>query len=153
MRVQLDFDQVGGSEELGIDDIAVTGVSTLPIKLLWFNAANSLNGFTTFELENRDEQSDAVLFDIERSENGIDFSVCKTITAGSERTYSTLDNSNTGNVVYYRLRMTDSRGIITYSSVVRVNKNIKTLQVNGPFPNPVKTNCSSTSHLPQKQMP
>lgn len=45
--------------------------------------------------------------------------------------------------------MTDSRGIITYSSVVRVNKNIKTLQVNGPFPNPVKDklqfNISSAS--------
>lgn len=137
MRVQLDFDQLGGSEELGIDDIQVTGISTLPVKLLWFNASPSLNGSTRLSWM-IDDQSDAVSFGLERSFNGRDFTSFSTITATNARTYSSADSLLLPGDVFYRLRMTDSRGVITYSSVVHVNRQTQGIHVKGIFPNPVK---------------
>lgn len=140
LRVRLDYDQLGGTEEIGIDQLQVTGFSVLPVKLLHFNASLLVNNEVAINWK-VDENSDADWFDIEKSTNGIDFIVLSRIMAGSARTYTLTDYSPVSGAVYYRLKMTDSHGKITYSMVVSVSKKIVGFEIRSVTPNPARTNA------------
>ncbi|NNC96006.1 MAG: hypothetical protein HKN92_10620 [Chitinophagales bacterium] len=78
-------------------------------------------------------------YTIERSSNGADFFSIGTVDGSGNSTqrldYTLLDNSPTNNDNYYRLRMIDNQGVITYSDIVfveGVTTNPATMIINPP---------------------
>lgn len=136
LRIRLDFDQVGGTEELGIDQLQVTGISVLPVKLIYFNAAPLTNSTAILRWK-VDAASDAAYFEVEKSTNGNDFSVLKNIPATGAESYTAADD-NLPELCYYRLRMTDSHGAVTYSTVIKLKRKTFANEINAVFPNPVQ---------------
>jgi len=122
--------------------------STLPVRLLSFNAALRNNTVALkWETENEVKFS---AYEVERSENGIDFTALSTINArgtGFEKQqYQYADNlaGSSSDVFYYRLRMIDLDGKFTYSNVIMIRKT--GTKVSGLLlsPNPVTRNGSLT---------
>lgn len=98
------------------------GGGPLPIELLNFNADVTEHGValtwtTALEIDND-------YFTIERSVDGVDFEVVKTIDgAGNSaitRHYADLDDQPVTGESYYRLKQTDFDGRFSYSPIVRV---------------------------------
>jgi Secretion system C-terminal sorting domain len=82
-------------------------------------------------------------FDIERSTDGINFvKIGERAAAGNSATdinYTYPDNMNVA-VYYYRLKLVDMDGKITYSNIAKVNKGtVKTIRT---FPNPAVDNLN-----------
>lgn len=136
LRIRLDFDQLGGTEELGIDQIQVTGISVLPVKLIYFNAALLDNNSSAIRWK-VDAASDAVYFDIEKSSNSTDFLVLQRQIAGNNDSYMVTDHNISGGLCYYRLKMVDSRGAETYTAVVALNRKINKAEIESVYPNPI----------------
>lgn len=129
LQVRLDYDQIGGTEELAIDQLQVSGVSVLPVKLIYFNAVKSNTGVVKLNWKVA-ENSDATIFDIEKSNNGIEFSLLERMRAGTETLYSATDTASTTTLAqFYRLKMIDSRGGIIYSPVVKVSKSLSVFKM------------------------
>ncbi len=117
----------------------VCTTTTLPLTLLEFNAvcnqgATYLNWATSQEL-NVDR------FDIERSINGKDFSFISTVQAknssSSISNYADIDPKTPKGISYYRLKMVDLDGSVSYSRIVAVNNGEETFSILGIYPNPV----------------
>ncbi|MBP6385516.1 MAG: hypothetical protein KA313_02490 [Pseudarcicella sp.] len=97
------------------DTATVTLLGTLATKLLYFgakpiNAQNELNWIVSSE-------SNTMYFEVQKSLNGVDFEKTGTINANFSNKYRFLDLSN-GNLVYYRLKMIDSDGVLSYSKTI-----------------------------------
>ncbi|MEQ1678432.1 MAG: T9SS type A sorting domain-containing protein, partial [Chitinophagaceae bacterium] len=114
---------------------------TLPVKLLSFtgtykNNATSLN----WTAEN---QTNFAFYEIERSENGTDYSSITIKAAqqsGAARVqYQYTDDltTATGNVFYYRLKMVDIDGQFKYSNIILVRKGQKAINGISISPNPL----------------
>ena len=110
---------------------------SLPSKLGDLTAAKKTSGiqlnWETFTEQNTSR------FEIERSADGTHFnSIGNVAAAGNsadKKYYSFTDNLPSGGTNFYRLKLVDTDGALTYSKVVAVkNHNLLTLQV---FPNPV----------------
>ncbi|MEI2739020.1 MAG: LamG-like jellyroll fold domain-containing protein [Chitinophagaceae bacterium] len=110
---------------------------SLPSKLGEFTAIKKASGiqlnWETFSEQNTSR------FEIERSADGTNFSPIGVVSAAGnsadKRSYSFIDNLPSGNTNFYRLKLVDIDGALTYSRIVAVkNENLFTLQV---FPNPV----------------
>lgn len=94
----------------------------LPIELARFvgqcQNGDVLVSWTTYTETNND------FFTLERSKNGIDFSVVDLIAAAGNSntpiTYQVLDESSFGGTSYYRLKTTDTYGHEEYSQVIAV---------------------------------
>lgn len=114
------------------------GVNTsLPLQLLSFNATKKndailLQWKTDKEVNVRD-------FTIERSGDGNSFNNIQTVAAKNEtgqQQYETTDRQLLKSVLYYRLKMADMDGKLTYSPVVNVNNSEGKLILH-IYPNPV----------------
>jgi len=111
----------------------------LPIELTYFNVSSSTNGVLLTWQTASEENND--YFTIERSSDGVNFDVLKTINgAGNSTTminYSTADNNPVSGISYYRLKQTDYNGDYSYSAIKSVawngNLSNKTIAV---YPNP-----------------
>lgn len=113
------------------------GATPLTIHLRGITAAN-------FDQHNRVDWSTASeakgdMFDVERSFDGENFSKLSTIPArGSEAEYTYWDKQPAAGINYYRLRMIDAAGDVSYSAVVQAAvKNSDRFFVQA-YPNPVK---------------
>lgn len=137
LYIRLDFDQQGGTEELAIDHIQVSGVSTLPVKLVSFTAVKNNSGEVKLNWQITDA-ADASSFDVERSSDGNHFIPIGAVPADSRVQYMYSDLPAAG-MVYYRLRMADRDGRYTYSQVLKMTDAVAVdlLQV---FPNPAMAN-------------
>jgi len=111
--------------------------SSLPVELLSFTAKEK-NASVLLEWNTAKEMNMAN-FVIERSENGKQFAVLKTVAVSgsytSVRQYREIDASILKGVVYYRLKMVDIDGKFTYSAIVKVNLAANATTINC-FPNP-----------------
>lgn len=120
----------------------------LPVHLLSFSGALR-NNIVALQWE-AENQLNFSAYEIERSENGTDFSSLSVVNAkgtGFEKQqYQYADNLNgsAGDVFYYRLRMIDIDGKFTYSNVIMIRK--AGTKVDGIVlsPNPVASNGSLT---------
>jgi hypothetical protein len=111
---------------------------TLPLKLLNFNGVN--NGDNTATLNwTTDGEVNTKLFEVQRSTNGVNFDLVKSVAASAN---STTKKDYTCNDVfspfqttyYYRLKMIDQDGRFTFSPIIRLELNGKgKIRV---FPNP-----------------
>ncbi|MFM2337788.1 MAG: hypothetical protein RL115_981 [Bacteroidota bacterium] len=123
--------------------------TTLPITLLSFggtykNQQTVLNWTT-------ENVKDFASFEIERSENGMNFNAIGTkepINTLEKVTYQYTDNiaSLIGGVFYYRLKMVDLNGAVKYSHAILVRRDgaIKDVTVS---PNPIYTGAMATIRL------
>lgn len=137
LRIQLDYDQLGGTEELAIDLIEVKGFFFLPIELTSFTAQMQekevlLNWQTASERDNAG-------FELERSEDTREWIKLGFVEGQGNSTtthaYSFTDNSPLPGVGYYRLKQMDTNGEVYYSSINTVYYN-SDLTI-GVTPNPV----------------
>ncbi|MEP7279337.1 MAG: T9SS type A sorting domain-containing protein [Bacteroidota bacterium] len=103
--------------------------SLLPVKLTGFTAAITAPGkaqlnWTATEATNFKD------FTVQRSADGNSFKNIQTIVAqnntGSQQAYVFTDQQAAGNILYYRLAMTDLDGTVTYSAVVRLQSQTST---------------------------
>jgi Secretion system C-terminal sorting domain len=135
LRVRLDFDQIGGTEEMGIDLLEVTGVSTLPIKLLSFEG--SLNSQKQAYIEwKTDEGSTADYFEIQKSRNGMDFDLLRRVYAGNQHLFRQIDEHTITGITFYRLKMKDQSGEESFSRIVAVASNSSNTEMVSIVPNP-----------------
>jgi|CXWL01.1.fsa_nt_gi hypothetical protein len=120
---------------------ATAGIAQLtPLPATGLNLNAALNGNDVQLNWKTLSEANSNHFEIERSTDGINFSQIATkAAAGSsytERNYSLVDANMTGSVYYYRVKLVDFDGQVTYSNVAIVRKSggIKGVRM---FPNPV----------------
>jgi Secretion system C-terminal sorting domain len=135
----------------GLQDLASNFFPTrslLPAKLLSFTASyKNQNTLLKWDVESLQNFSH---FEVERSSNGIDFgSVAAKQPVGNpadRATYQHTDNlaAVNGTAFYYRLKLIDLDGRFTYSNVVLVRKEEKSITGIKISPNPVLGNATTT---------
>jgi len=109
----------------------------LPLQLMEFNGAvakgnTTLNWITEFE-------EDMKGFHIQYSENGRSFSTVDFIAARNQETqqsYTFQEATRPSSTVYYRLKIQDANGEISYSEVISLESNKETKWL--VFPNPIQ---------------
>ncbi len=109
----------------------------LPIKLLSFNASlqNNNNANLQWQIATAD---DGGKYELQRSANGRSFLPINLQTGNAALTqFGYTDNALPNGTYYYRLKMTDKDGKITYSNVAIVKVGSKE-QLVSVYPNPVK---------------
>ncbi|MEY2917720.1 MAG: hypothetical protein RIS73_1434, partial [Bacteroidota bacterium] len=125
--------------------IAVTGAGPLPIKVYYLNGAKDNNG-NTLNWKAECSSTEAI-FEIERSDDGRKFATINTIVASQLRClqpFSYSDNSLIAGTTYYRIKIIDTDGRITYSSIIKLGgSQQKEMMLVGILPNPV----SNTAQL------
>lgn len=79
-------------------------------------------------------------FEIERSDNGVEFKNIGTVKAVGNssitNSYSYLDYTSFSEIKYYRLKQVDVNGKYSYSKTISIHNNLKSDEI-GIFPNPV----------------
>lgn len=114
------FDEMG----FGGFFVNTTGSIPLPLKLVSFNAANIAPKHNLLHWTIAAEDQ-GTIFEITRSDKGSVFTPLGIVKENGSYNYSFNDNdAMTGNN-YYRLKITDASGTVTYSSVAIVNNTVK----------------------------
>jgi hypothetical protein len=120
MRVRLDFDQMGGTEELAIDLIEVRGVLIVPVKWASFsghqvNEAVELNWATTEEVGVRE-------FQVERFSLAHGYQPIGAVKANGEAgSYRFIDRHPLTGANLYRIRQVDEDNAFSFSEIVEVS--------------------------------
>lgn len=117
----------------------------LPVKLIAFNAQKVNSGLANLTWELAACCSDAAKFEIQKSKDGRSFSSIATV-AGSEtnRFYSYNDNRLGGGITYYRLKIMDEDGKISYSKTVAIVNQADGLVLTSLSPNPATSSSRLT---------
>ena len=117
-----------------------TDNNILPIELLSFSAVQTNRGSVELKWKTASEINNDY-FTIERSRNGLDWEILKTIDgSGNSNTllsYETTDQNPYTGISYYRLKQTDFDGQFTHSQVSIVNIYNSGTEIH-IFPNPSK---------------
>lgn len=113
----------------------------LPVKLLFFTAEKSITGNILSWATSEEINSDH--FDIERSNNGSNFSVLSKVNAAGNSSnvqhYSFTDVKPFTGTNYYRLKMIDKDGRFNYSETRILAGSNTAIRI---YPNPVKNNLT-----------
>jgi hypothetical protein len=119
--------------------------SPLPITLISFDASKLTNTKSTINWELAACCSAAVKFEIQRAEANKNFTTIGTI-GGSEtnKLYSYIDNDLKNGINYYRLKMIDEGGKITYSRTVAVMNGVNGLMLTSLIPTMVTNSAILT---------
>jgi PQQ-dependent dehydrogenase (s-GDH family) len=128
-------------------------MSVLPVNLLTFKGS-LLNNSALLQWETSSEQNTSH-FIIERSTDGRLFEKAGTVSAtgntGAASRYSFTDNdaaNQSATTVYYRLRMVDIDGTLSYSKVVSLTYD-RTYSVFSVYPNPIRHTMKVRVSLPE----
>jgi hypothetical protein len=119
--------------------------NVLPLKLIRFNAiaGDNYNVIISWEVDN---ESTSGNYEIERSNNGISFSKAASITSAENKIEKVLPAElQYSKTIYYRLKMTDASGIVSYSKIVPVQLKNTAKIITSFYPNPVADNLYITS--------
>lgn len=145
-NVKLRFDilhRTGLCTEI-VRSIVINNVAITPVRLINFtaNAINCKN--SSLQWQTTQEQNNNG-FDIEQSNNGIDFykvghKVAVTNNSNINTYYYTIAQMNEGEI-FYRLKQLDNDGKFTYSTIVSVNANCNTNNIS-LSPNPADNQIS-----------
>ncbi len=132
------------------DNITFSSLASLPITLTSFtgkvtNDGNLLEWKSSSEINFNS-------FEVERSDDGKAFSILKTVPSG-QYSYSFLDrNVSASQTYYYRLKMIDSDGTTTFSSIQSVKTKLDQGGTSNVYPNPavndIQVNYISSSTNP-----
>lgn len=119
MRLQLDYDQAGGSEELAVDQIRVTGNIVVPVRWASFTG-RSLAGDVVLDWGTT-EETNVRSFEVERWNDESGYSPIGMVAPkGSGSSYEFVDRQPNAGSNLYRIRQVDLDGTFTYSEVVAV---------------------------------
>lgn len=119
LSLQLDYDQVGGSEEFAIDQIRVTGTVLVPVRWSSFTGRAS-EGAVVLDWGTY-EESNVAAFEVERWTEGAGYLPIGTVAPrGSGTSYEFTDRQPVDGENLYRIRQVDLDGSFTYSEVVAV---------------------------------
>jgi len=121
----------------GADKVSFANCAALPLQFLSFNALQTVDGHLLEWITTNEVNTSH--FIIEKSNDGIDFTAIKTVTAKNNSGNHIYRVTNTvfTNTVYYRVKQVDIDGKFNYSKVLILATNTKEiLQV---FPNPATT--------------
>lgn len=126
-----------GSGAAGRVRVAVLSFGALPITVNYFNGTNN-NGVNTLSWS-ADCTSPNVTFEVERSFDGANFTSISTIPATMQRCLTPFDftDNKVSGIVYYRIKIVDYNGKISYTSVVKIASQAADMKLTGVFPNPV----------------
>ena len=123
---------------------------TVPVKLLSFTAVGTGNNAniawqTTNEINSK-------FFELQRSENGSKFSAIATLPAAGHssetKKYTFTDVDIPSGANYYRLKMVDLDGTVSYSQVVKVISTGNTFILTNAYPKPALSQLSITWNAP-----
>lgn len=123
----------------------------LPVGLEYFKGEKLSSAIRLYWKTN--SENNAGVFDVERSNNGNDFSVIGTVaainnTTGSLYTYD--DNNYSGQVIYYRLKQVDKNGQFKYSGIVTFQNGSTRENVVTIYNNPFKENFDISIYTPEQ---
>jgi len=127
---------VDGSNQAATTEINVTA-TVLPVVLADFNVtASSCNGIVNWKTVTEDKVKQ---FEVEYSTNGVQFTTAGTVSAknsvsGSVYRYVNAQGTTKG---YYRLKMIDVDGQVSYSRIVSVDTKCNGTKSVSLYPNPV----------------
>jgi Secretion system C-terminal sorting domain len=131
--------------------VIVTVNSVLAIKFNYFNASKG-NVSNTLNWQASCSSTQAI-FEIQRSNDGRNFTAIYTITATQERCaqpFTFTDNTNLTGAVYYRIRSIDIDGGAKYSAVIKLTGAQKNMQLTAIVPNPVSDRAQLNIATPKK---
>lgn len=113
----------GTDPSVAIDDIRITGLTIIPVKLIKFDAVKENNkvklGWTTAS------EIQVNRYEIERSGQTTGFTMIASVPSkgnqqGGNINYTTHDAQVFSSPVFYRLKIIDNNGQFTYSNIIRV---------------------------------
>ena len=124
----------GSGGTVGFDSVTISYDAVLPLSLKAFNAAVINN--TTKLTWNTLNELNVANFEVEKSLNGKTFTALNTVNSQkiNAATYTVNDVAPKA-ITYYRLKITDLDGQITYSNVISVNGKLSGTGIN-IYPNP-----------------
>lgn len=131
---------------------AISNISgPLPLKLIRFDAAKINTSSARIWWEMAACCLPGARFELERSTDGSRFSYLSTIEGSTtSRFYAATDNIAGSNVTWYRLKMIDADGKVSYSRVVAIlNNNTDDIILTTVYPNPVKDKVNITIASPK----
>ncbi len=139
----------------GVEDVYVAklGNSIIPVELGLFTAENS-DGFVTLRWSTITETNNYG-FDIERSNDGVQFEKIVFINGNGTKTSKTdylyTDKNISASKYYYRLKQIDFDGSISYSKTIEIDGLIeKRYNLNQNYPNPFNPSTSISFDLGKK---
>ena len=116
-----------------------TPASVLPIRFIKFNVSNENN---TAILNWTIAQNGVLKYEIERSYDGNVFNAVKHINAtnvNGTASYNFKDDYVlTSNIIYYRIKVVEANGIVSYSNIEKINNNNNGTYILNIFPAPAK---------------
>jgi hypothetical protein len=117
-------------------------INPLPIKLIGFRADKINSGTAHISWELAECCSKNARFEIQKSADGRNFSTAYT-AQGNElsRYYYQNDARLAKGTTWYRLKMTDADGSVSYSKIVAIINDSKGLLITSVSPNPVQQNA------------
>lgn len=117
-------------------------VNPLPIRLSSFVARKQSSTAALISWELAEACSKDASFEVQRSSDGRHFSRLLELP-GNETSlvYSITDNRLDKGMIWYRLKMTDENGTVSYSRVVVIINDDKGILITSVFPNPAKENA------------
>jgi hypothetical protein len=117
---------------------SVTSDATiLPIELLSFTASQETNAVRINWALGAD--SNPKYFEVERSNNGIEFSTIEKVIASTALQYMVTDGTKKSDgIYYYRLKMVDKDGKITYSNTQKIYVGNNQFTIEDIYPQPIK---------------
>ncbi len=121
----------------GVGRIDPTG-GVLAIKINYFNASKA-TGYNVLNWEASCSSAQAI-FELERSVDGVNFVNINSITATQARCaspFSYNDFTAPAGTVFYRIKIIDVDGKISYSAIVKLSNQVKDIELSGVQPNPV----------------
>lgn len=114
---------------------------TLPLSLISF-AGSKQNNDVLLQWKTANEIN-VNRFEVQRSDNGVDFTAIGTVLAGgSAYSFPDVNTFSSRAVVFYRLKSIDADARFTYSTIIKLNKQVSGLIT--AYPNPVKDVLSIT---------
>lgn len=136
----------------GVGWIDPTG-GVLAIKITYFNASKG-NGFNTLNWQAACSSAQAV-FELERSVDGVNFININSITATQARCaspFSYNDITAPAGTVFYRIKIIDVDGKVSYSAIVKLGSQVKGIELSGITPNPVMNTAQVKVNTIQKDV-
>ncbi|UEG49898.1 hypothetical protein LK994_00230 [Ferruginibacter lapsinanis] len=128
----------------GFSDFAIAEVNALlPIKLEFINGIKSAAGNALNWKVNC--TSTSITMQIERSANGTNFTTVNSITATQSRCsqpFDFMDAQPLAGTNYYRLKMIDIDGRISYSSIIAILNKAKGTEITGLYPSIIKNDAT-----------
>ena len=115
----------------------------LPVKNISLTASKMGNNQVAIKWSTTSE-SNIGNYKIERSTNGTSFTELATVSPSTAHNYSYIDatpsGAGVGAGVYYRIKVTDNTGAISYSAIAKLTNNHSPLTTIKVYPNPVSGN-------------